>query len=146
MTDRKQRPDFHALTTVQVLEALGVSGKGLSSGEAAHRLAKYGPNRLPEPPGRNPVLRFLSHFHNVLIYVLLGAALVTATLQHWVDSRGQKVGRKTTRYPSKRSGNASQWMPAGGIKDHPTQGYHQYISCVGSSVADDAYHDHHRRQ
>lgn len=26
------------------------------------------------------------HFHNVLIYVLLRAAVVTATLQHWVDT------------------------------------------------------------
>jgi magnesium-transporting ATPase (P-type) len=86
MTDRLQRSGFHALTTVQVLEALGASGSGLSSGEAADRLAKYGPNRLPEPPGRNLVLRFLSHFHNVLIYVLLASAVVTGALQHWVDT------------------------------------------------------------
>ncbi len=86
MTDRSLRSGFHALTTVQVLQALDASGKGLSSGEAAHRLAKYGPNRLPEPPGRNPVLRFLSHFHNVLIYVLLASAIVTGALQHWVDT------------------------------------------------------------
>jgi calcium-translocating P-type ATPase len=28
----------------------------------------------------------MAQFHNVLIYVLLGAALVTGTLQHWVDT------------------------------------------------------------
>jgi magnesium-transporting ATPase (P-type) len=31
-------------------------------------------------------MRFLIQFHNVLIYVLLGAALVTAALRHWVDT------------------------------------------------------------
>jgi magnesium-transporting ATPase (P-type) len=32
------------------------------------------------------VKRFILHFHNVLIYVLMGAALVTGVLQHWVDT------------------------------------------------------------
>ena len=31
-------------------------------------------------------MRFLAQFNNVLIYVLLGAAAVTAGLQHWVDT------------------------------------------------------------
>ena len=31
-------------------------------------------------------MRFLAQFHNVLIYVLLGAAVVTGVLQHWVDT------------------------------------------------------------
>ena len=30
--------------------------------------------------------RFLRQFHNVLIYVLIGAAVVTGALQHWVDT------------------------------------------------------------
>jgi len=32
------------------------------------------------------MVRFLVQFHNVLIYVLLGAAVVTGALQHWVDT------------------------------------------------------------
>jgi magnesium-transporting ATPase (P-type) len=32
------------------------------------------------------LLRFALHFHNVLIYVLLASALVTAFLEHWVDT------------------------------------------------------------
>ena len=31
-------------------------------------------------------MRFLAQFHNVLIYVLMGAAVVTGALQHWVDT------------------------------------------------------------
>ncbi|WP_210878986.1 cation-transporting P-type ATPase [Roseovarius autotrophicus] len=77
---------MHDKTTELVLRELGATAAGLSSDEAAQRLARHGPNRLPEPPTRNPVLRFLGHFHNILIYVLLGAAAVTAVLGHWTDS------------------------------------------------------------
>ena len=37
-----------------------------------------GPTNYPEAPRRWAVLRFLAHFHNVLIYVLIGAAVATA--------------------------------------------------------------------
>lgn len=53
---------------------------GLTDAEAARQLALHGPNRLPEARARGPLLRLLAQFHNVLIYVLLGA------LQHWVDT------------------------------------------------------------
>ena len=39
---------------------------------------------VPKP--RGAFLRFLSQFNNVLIYVLVGAGIVTAALQHWIDS------------------------------------------------------------
>jgi magnesium-transporting ATPase (P-type) len=77
---------MHDKTIEAALEALGVTVSGLSSEEAARRLAKHGPNLLPAPPRRNPVVRFLAHFHNVLIYVLIAAAGVTAALSHWVDT------------------------------------------------------------
>jgi calcium-translocating P-type ATPase len=32
------------------------------------------------------MMRFFLHFHNVPIYVLIGAAVVTGALQHWVDT------------------------------------------------------------
>ena len=77
----------HAAPASESLAALkGDAVLGLTDEEAALRLEKYGPNRLPAPKGRHPVLRFLSHFHNVLIYVLIGAGLVTALLQHWIDT------------------------------------------------------------
>ncbi len=76
----------HAKTADACLAALDAQAHGLTGAEAARRLAEHGPNRLPEVRGRGPVLRFLAQFHNVLIYVLLGAAVVTAGLQHWVDT------------------------------------------------------------
>jgi len=77
---------WHALSTENALEQLDASAEGLSHAEAAKRLEEYGPNRLPEAARRNGFLRFLQHFHHILIYVLLGAAVITAALDHWIDT------------------------------------------------------------
>ena len=86
MTETEVQPPFHTLSPEAALAAVRATPDGLSSEEAAQRREVHGPNRLPEPPRRSPVLRFLAHFHNVLIYVLLAAAAVTALLAHWVDT------------------------------------------------------------
>lgn len=59
---------------------------GLSSADAAERLNTCGPNALPEKKGKPGWLRFLAHFNDVLIYVLLAAAALTAIMGHWVDT------------------------------------------------------------
>ncbi|MFN4282875.1 MAG: cation-transporting P-type ATPase [Alphaproteobacteria bacterium] len=76
----------HAIPVAESLAVLEAKAEGLSQDESDKRLERHGPNRLPEPPRRNVVVRFLSHFHNVLIYVLLGAAVTTAALGHLVDT------------------------------------------------------------
>ena len=78
--------DAHAQPAANCLVALDTSPDGLTTPEAARRLAEHGANRLPEARARGPVLRLLLQFHNVLIYVLIGAAIVTGALQHWVDT------------------------------------------------------------
>jgi calcium-translocating P-type ATPase len=78
--------DAHARSAADCLAALKTRSEGLAPEEAARRLRDGGPNRLPEAPARGPVRRFLAQLHNVLIYVLLGAALITAAMQHWVDT------------------------------------------------------------
>ncbi len=80
-----QHPPWHTLNPEAVLKQLASRPEGLTSDEAAKRLRVYGPNRLPQPKKTSPWLRFLSQFNNVLIYVLLAAAGVTAALAHWVD-------------------------------------------------------------
>jgi magnesium-transporting ATPase (P-type) len=72
--------------TKTVFETLATTPDGLSKEEVADRLVKYGPNRLPEPRTRGPLVRFFYQFHNVLIYVLMAASAVTAMLGHWVDA------------------------------------------------------------
>ncbi|MGK7867699.1 HAD-IC family P-type ATPase [Falsiroseomonas sp. E2-1-a20] len=83
---RGEDPAWHSLAFEDVMRRAVAQPEGLTGAEAARRLAAHGPNRLPETRARGPVLRLLAHLHNVLIYVLLGAAAVTAALQHWVDT------------------------------------------------------------
>ena len=78
--------NWHTLGTDEILAEQRTTSTGLSVAEAAQRLEKHGLNRLTPPKKRGPLLRFLLQFHNVLIYVLLGAALVTALLGHGVDT------------------------------------------------------------
>ncbi len=78
---------WHARPATEVTQGLEVDpSRGLSPDEAARRLEEHGPNRLPEAPRTHPVVRFLRHFHNVLIYILLGAAIFTALLGEWIDT------------------------------------------------------------
>jgi magnesium-transporting ATPase (P-type) len=78
--------DPHAVDGDAVLERLQVDESGLSDAEATRRRGDVGLNRLPEPERDHPVIRFVRHFHDALIYVLIGAAVVTTILGHWVDT------------------------------------------------------------
>ncbi len=92
MTDRQNtptvhsQPSWHALSANEACVLLGVDDKGLGGNNAAQRLERYGPNSLPEAEPRGPLLRLLAQFHNLLIYVLLAAALIAALMDHWVDT------------------------------------------------------------
>ncbi|GKY89538.1 HAD-IC family P-type ATPase [Sinisalibacter aestuarii] len=86
MKDTRAPLAFHAVASAEVLSALDTGAAGLSSAEAAARLAQHGPNSLPEAPPKSPVWRFLAQFHNLLIYVLIAASGVTAALGHWIDT------------------------------------------------------------
>ncbi|SFF02386.1 cation-transporting P-type ATPase [Nitrosomonas sp. Nm166] len=77
---------WHYIPINQVLEQLNTTSAGLNDLEAEARLKIHGFNRLPEPPKRSIMIRFLWQFHHILIYVLLGSAVVTATLAHWIDT------------------------------------------------------------
>ncbi|WNF35027.1 cation-transporting P-type ATPase [Bacillaceae bacterium IKA-2] len=60
--------------------------KGLSENEAVLRQKKWGKNELPEAEKESSLIKFLRHFQDVLIYVLLVAAVVTAVLGHYIDT------------------------------------------------------------
>ncbi len=78
--------NWHAESVQTVFDALQTTENGLSDEEAVKRLEQHGPNRIAEAESRSPWLRFFYQFHNVLIYVLVVAAVVTALLQHWIDA------------------------------------------------------------
>ncbi|MFU8848215.1 MAG: cation-transporting P-type ATPase [Opitutales bacterium] len=77
---------WHAETAESVLQALDTTDKGLSGESIRSRLERYGPNSLPRAHKQSALLRFLLQFHNVLIYILILAAFVTAAMQHWIDT------------------------------------------------------------
>lgn len=82
----QEQPAWHVLTAEQALGTLQVSSEGLSDEQARERLEAYGPNCLPQAAGRSTSKRFLLQFHNILIYVLIGSAVITAALEHWIDT------------------------------------------------------------
>ena len=77
---------WHAMDGESVLKTVASQVGGLTQEVAAQRLALYGPNRLRPPKKQSSWQRFLAQFHNILIYILLGAGVVTAILGHWVDT------------------------------------------------------------
>jgi len=82
----KEKILWHALNHDYSFEHLQTTANGLTSKEASNRLSQYGPNFLSPPKKQSALLRFLHQFHNVLIYVLIGAGFITSMLGHWIDS------------------------------------------------------------
>jgi len=76
----------HAEPLDDALARLSTSRKGLNQAEADARLEEYGPNRTPRGRRTPALLRFFRHFHNALIYVLIGAAAITWWLGHPIDT------------------------------------------------------------
>ncbi len=80
------QPPWHNQSKEETLKELNATVTGLSQTEAQARLSVYGFNRLPEVRKRNALLRFLLQFNNILIYALLGSAIITAALNHILDT------------------------------------------------------------
>ncbi len=63
-------------TREQVLASLKTAEEGLTSEEAARRLAEYGPNEIREIKGRSLILKFLENFYHLFAIMLwVGGAL-----------------------------------------------------------------------
>ncbi|MCC5808554.1 MAG: cation-transporting P-type ATPase [Opitutales bacterium] len=90
--DAEKRPKqtdaaaWHALTAEKCFERLEAHKEGLGEDAVRKRLEAHGPNKLPEGRKEPAWKRFLLQFHNILIYVLIVAAGVTALLGHWIDT------------------------------------------------------------
>ena len=77
---------WHAQSAADVLAALESGPDGLSPREAKARLERFGPNRLAAARKQSEILRFLSHFNNLLIYVLIAASGLAASIGHLADA------------------------------------------------------------
>lgn len=82
----RETPVWHALDADAAMARQGSAPSGLPAAAAKDRLARFGPNRLPAPAARSPLQRLLLQFNSLLIYVLLGAALLSLLLGHAVDA------------------------------------------------------------
>ncbi|MFP4516905.1 MAG: cation-translocating P-type ATPase [Desulfovibrionales bacterium] len=82
----EQEEHWYVLDGEEVIRRLKSSDQGLSDEEAGRRLEQYGPNELVEEEPISAVVVFLQQFKNPLIYILILAVVVTASLGEFKDS------------------------------------------------------------
>jgi P-type Ca2+ transporter type 2C len=76
-----RRVEWHRLAVPQVAERLDVdAGTGLSDTEVAVRFERHGPNELAETERRAAWKRFADQFRDTMVYILAGAAVVSAAV------------------------------------------------------------------
>lgn len=75
----------YAVTADVVLAGFDATVEGLTQTQAEERLEAYGPNALPHKPPKPAILRYLAHYNDVLIFILLAAAALKAVIGDWVE-------------------------------------------------------------
>lgn len=69
---------FHTLSTGELLARLQTTADGLNSEQVQRRREIFGPNDIARVRRPSAVVRYLGHFKNVLVLILLFAAIVSA--------------------------------------------------------------------
>jgi len=78
---------FYNLTVEEAVKALKSDFQnGLGEEEAGKRLTEYGFNQLQEKKGVSPFTIFLGQFKDFIVWILVGAALISGFLREWVDA------------------------------------------------------------
>ena len=79
--------DFHDKSTDAVLESLGIDENvGLSSAQVLERRERYGTNALATAPEEPIWRKFVSQFRDVVVGILIAAALVSGLMGEWTDT------------------------------------------------------------
>ena len=78
--------EYYSRSIDELYGELGTSDEGLSSGEAAARLAKFGPNEIEEATGPAWWRILLGQFTSPVIYILIGAVVVSALIGEVIDA------------------------------------------------------------
>src|SRR3989338_4062529 len=79
-------PQPWALSTEATLLSLETTPTGLVDKEVATRLVKYGSNTFHNKEKINVISLFLKQFLSPLIFLLLGAGILTFILSEWIDT------------------------------------------------------------
>lgn len=77
---------WHTRSVSRVIADLTSSERGLSEGEAQHRLKEFGPNTLPVAKPESYVVMLLRQFRSPLIYTLFAASVVIFVMGEKVDA------------------------------------------------------------
>jgi len=89
VSDRENKADlpYYALDVAEVLRRLEVDpARGLSDAEVARRRARYGDNRLAGDGGTRPLAMLVRQFTDLMILVLLGAAVIAGLIGDPLDA------------------------------------------------------------
>lgn len=79
-------PLYHAKSIEEVTAKYNTSvSSGLSANEVKERQAEYGSNKLKTHKRKSIFLMFVSQLHDALIYVLLGAVVITTVMGEYMD-------------------------------------------------------------
>ena len=78
--------NWHKLSVPEVFEMLGTSQQGLSGMDAGEKLLKVGPNELEEGKKKSKVGMLLTQFKDVMILILLGAAVISGVIGDLTDT------------------------------------------------------------
>lgn len=80
-------PPWHAMTSEDVLQQLSVNpADGLTSDEVLQRLAQTGRNVLAEAPPEPIWKKFLNQFRDLVIWILIFAAVISGLMKEWADT------------------------------------------------------------
>ncbi|MFY9139805.1 MAG: calcium-translocating P-type ATPase, SERCA-type [Thermacetogeniaceae bacterium] len=78
---------WYVMDLGKIGEILGTDlHQGLSPEEAERRLGEYGPNVLKEPPPRSIFSMFIDQIKEVLVLILIAAAVISGLVGEWADS------------------------------------------------------------
>lgn len=87
MNHRTLTIPWHHLPPAEAIELLETDPQhGLDLFAVKNRQEQFGPNIITARRGKSPLIRFLSQFHNPLIYILIAASAITLVLKDAIDA------------------------------------------------------------
>lgn len=84
MSEQKKQlsQEFYAQEKSEVLKKLNATKDGLTTKQVEKRLVEYGVNKLDDGKKKSLIQRFLEQFKDLMIIVLLAAAVISAVVSH----------------------------------------------------------------